>query len=807
MARPLAQLMAALLPLAAAAGQADSSADYLRGRSLAENGRYVEAVTELTKVPQEDSLFPYAAKAMLYSAWQSLDVDFEPLAAALLECPVQEVAELAAASLAEYQICVLGQAESIGMAALHTAVAKNPALKPTLAWLEIEQMRLRGQLDAAIHACQEVEANRELPLATRQRVRLALARVYYAKEQQARRSAAPQESAATRLARTAQSAVALVSRTGDDDDDSPGEETAQDVEGKGEETLLSFITANPDSPLLEEAFRLLRLHRAFETSAYARAKLEEWVQDPDNHKRRASISLLVLQHLLNTDDAPDAPLDSSCATAALATCPKEPAARTLLLEQVRRSHERGQWNDARKLLATIDRDAPTPLQAAHISLWELILAEGGSPAAAYAELAKTLPPELSAAALNNALVTDWMRQYGTDAARDIIGSAPTPAAAARLRLARAGLYAAAGMRKEALADLRHILGSPDADHDTAMRAKLCLCGLVAETDPPEALHHLQDMQPTLAALPARLRLAYYGTLETALRHAHPADRAAALVDSMLQQAEDAPANRDIREQLSLHRACRLTAAGKTAAARELLRRIIRENPRGDNEPRANLLLAYNTETGGSLDNLKGAIRLYSLAADRGSGSVAHQAAIRRASLQARIGRARQAVQNMQELIDSATAEPEDNVLAHVVLANALAADGKPESVQAAVACLDRMLTAEMRGSLPRDWQFLLLVTHATYCVRAGMGEPALADYLAVLDMQPAAHAPQGDPEWIVFYTAASGAVTQLTELQRYTEAAEMADRAAAWNKEQADPATAELYTEWANTIRQMHIRK
>jgi hypothetical protein len=86
-----------------------------------------------------------------------------------------------------------------------------------------------------------------------------------------------------------------------------------------------------------------------------------------------------------------------------------------------------------------------------------------------------------------------------------------------------------------------------------------------------------------------------------------------------------------------------------------------------------------------------------------------------------------------------------------------------------------------------------------------MHDQALADYQEVLSLRPASGKSPTDAEWFVLYSAGSGAVSQLLELNRYAEAADMADQIASWNKEEANLAKRRQFSDWAKFIRQTYF--
>ena len=115
------------------------------------------------------------------------------------------------------------------------------------------------------------------------------------------------------------------------------------------------------------------------------------------------------------------------------------------------------------------------------------------------------------------------------------------------------------------------------------------------------------------------------------------------------------------------------------------------------------------------------------------------------------------------------------------------------------------ISTERQLRLPRWWRFRALLHHATLCERAGLFDQALRDYEEVLAMQPATGKAPGKAEWHILYSAGSGGVMQLFYLKRYADAADMADRIAAWNKAEAEPAKHKQVADWAAFIRQTNF--
>lgn len=120
-------------------------------------------------------------------------------------------------------------------------------------------------------------------------------------------------------------------------------------------------------------------------------------------------------------------------------------------------------------------------------------------------------------------------------------------------------------------------------------------------------------------------------------------------------------------------------------------------------------------------------------------------------------------------------------------------------------CLEEMMDGTL-AQLPRRWQFMLLQTHTTRCMRLNENERAMRSANAILEMQPAQNATSPhDPEWAVLYHAAASAVQALLELEEYAQAADVAERTANCNPSLAPDERSANFLEWAAQIRQEHV--
>ncbi len=765
----------------------DSSpeAAFWRGRALIDLGRLQEASKELQTVSPDHELYPYAAKALLYCAWKSNSVDFAVIVTPMATSSNKEIASLATAALAEFWLRQPRSQDNSALARLRSLAEEQPSLHPLLRLLEIDNLRQKGELDKAIELCKSIEADRELPLVMRQRARLALSEVYYAKEE---------ASDDVEEVPTGSSVLPLIGNTDD-------EQAASTYDkGKGEETLLHFISSNPDSPLLEEAFRRLCVHKAFENSEYARTKLREWMMEPLK-SHRAALALLIQQHLLNPEGAYEIPLDVTCANTAAATCPNEPATRTILLEQTRWYLERNKTHEALLYLGMIQGDDVFK------QFYEAQLHDPSaeSTAKAYMECARNAPDSLRDTALVNALISAL--KSGDSATQDALFSMPdlTPGQHYRLLLARAA-YRLQEDPAKAKSDIAILLAEPAPNADLRADVEMDQAYLQLLENPVNAYEMLQrsEINNRLTTLSNERQLRFFALQEEALRRmADDSDDAVpASVMALIKGAAGKVRSPHVVAVLTLHLASLQSVQGQHEDALRTLNALSRKYPKGDFVPRALYMSARECEFIGSLDALNRAVQLYTSCAER-SDELATKATTRRAAVLLRLGKHEETEHTITALLrNKPEMRAEDKAMAHAVLANSQALLGTPEGRLKAVEIASHAVND---AQLPRWWRFRALLHHGTLCARAGMNEEALKDYNAILDMEPAIGDAPAPAEWHILYSASSSAVLQLLQLKRYAEAADMCDRMAKWNKEYADPAKRKQFADWAQFIRQTNF--
>lgn len=757
-----------------------AEAAFWRGRALLALGRPAQAVAPLQQVPQDHPLFPYAAKALLYCAWQSEGVNPDAVLPPLLNCNDGSIRTLATAALAEYHLNREEAADADALLQhLHEQAADDENLRPLLNLLEIADLRRKGEFDAAIELCRRLERDRTLPLLTRHRVRLALAEVYYAQE-----------------AAHADKLTATAPAEEDDDRDDDALPELPVARGRGEETLLHFVSSNPESPLLAEAFRRLMLHEAFLSGETARERLKEWGNNL-RFPRRAALSLLIQQRLLNPENAPELMPDATCVNAAVAALPKESATEAMLLEQVRLQLQHGNRTEAALYLAGIQ--SPSPRRD---FLAACLIDNPAKAAQAFLTIARSAGEELQAEAYHNALLHALLAN-DTDTAYTIEKESSLPADTSRRLRSLTATYLADTAPAAALPLLQQLLAE-DLPSDLLVdvvldTAALNLAHPEIFGDPPFDASAALEAVPA-SALSEEQKLRSIALREQSLR---AAGNDAQALEEIRRAAEETQQERPhLHAILTIHLSHLLSAEERHAEALRVLQQLISEQPKGELTPRARLLMARQAELIGTLDSLRRAADIYGQCAEDGTPQSA-RCTLRRAAVLSRIGETASA----RALIDDKLKQEEaltqsDRMIAYAILANLLVQEGTPDSLQAAVHAASQMLG---EPELSPRHQAISLLHHGMICTRAGKDDLALGDYLAVLRMKPADASSLEERDYLTLRRAAASAVYTSCKLGRYEEAAKIAEEAAAWPIPDDLSFIRDSFIRWAQNIRKTHF--
>lgn len=769
-------------------GEDSPEASYWRGRALIALGRLQEAAVALHHVPSDHALYPYAAKGLLYCAWKSNSVDFAVIATPMVTSENKEIAILATAALAEYWLRQPLSQDNSALERLRHLAQTQPELSPLLRLLEIDNLRLRGEFGKAIEQCRALENDRSLPLIMRQRARLSLSEVYYAKEAAEARN--PDRD------KTARS-IAELPIIGNDEE----QLTTSYDDGKGEETLLHFISSHPESPLLEEAFRRLHERGAFRTSEYAGSKLKEWMAEPLK-SRRASIALLIQQHLQTPEGSYETPLDVSCANTAAATCPHEPATRTILLEQTRWFLERDQTHEALLYLGMIQRDDVFK----RFYETQLHSPDAVSTARNYLACAREAPESLRSAALTNALICAL--RAGDEATQEAVINTPDISEEQHysLLLTRIAYWLDKNpATAQADIDLLKTLPAPNRQLLADLEMDQAYLHLAHSPASTRELLNKSGIEEHLTELTEERQLRFFALQEEAIKRlAGTVDGVSASQEAidMIQQAARKVRSPRVLAVLTLHLASLQSTQSQHVQALHTINTFLRKYPKSDFADRALYMAARESEFIATQESLQRAAELYATCAER-SDELAIKAGIRHAAVLLRLGNHEESehilVRIMRKYPDMRS---EDKSLANAVLANNKALLGTAEGRNEAIETVGRSLNDT---TLPAWWRYRALLHHATLCARDGRYEAALRDYEEVLSMKPAMGDSPTKADWHILYSAGSGAVMQLLYLKRYSEAADMADRIAEWNKEKAVLSQRKQFRDWAQYIRQTNF--
>lgn len=741
------------------------SVHYWRGRALADLGRLEQAAAQFACVPDESAFYPYAAKGLLYCAWQCPTLNFVELAAPLTASRNEEISTLALAALAEHQLRHSAKGDISVLEDLRKLAKKEPKLQPVLQLLDIENLRRNGKWEQAISACLKAEADKSLPLLMRQRVRLTLAEVYYDKAAQP--AATPAH----------------------------GEEEVEDDEGKGEETLLQFISSNPDSPLLEEAFRRLNLHRAFSTSEYATQKLKEWSEELAK-PRRALLALLARQHIQGKDGGVPRQEAQAFANTAASLLEYEPASKLIISEYVRQLIAEGRMGDARFYLSLCEPDGD-----ARTLFYQACCLKPTDPKATglFLQSAGKAASDLQAAALGNAMYCAVLNgDQGT--VDSLLARELSPKARRAVLFMHASLILQANP-PQARAEIESALMlHPDGKQQAEAPLQLAQIDL-AENAPQAAFDRLQ-------AIPDEIQeqwtdeqaLRFYGLLIRAGEKIYAQDATFPTPEAITRQCMDTAQRPQARTFLALNLAERLSDRGEALA---LLESLAASQQQGENKARSLLLAGRQAAALGTLHGLKKAVGHFQACAFIPS-PYAHRAKIMQAAILAWINRTDQALPLLDNLLNNSQAlAPADKALALSVQADIFSMQGTLQGQQKALAANESIRQIE---GLPHNWKLRATLQHATLCARAGQHEQALADYLDIIGTKPASSPSPHPADWHVLYYAGSGAIYQYLELKQYEKAAAMAETLANWPEPGTTPGPrARQFFQWGEIIRQTHF--
>ncbi len=749
---------------------------YWKGRALLELRRLPQAVGTFREIPQESAFYPYAAKAIIYCAWQSPLLDFVEHVAPLTASNNNEIATLAQAALAEHQLRNTVQGDVSTLEPLRKLAEKDADLRPMVQLLNIEEMRRSGEYEQAIEACRAMEADNAIPLIMRQRVRLALAEIFYDKAEAARKNPQPPTEA---------------------------EEEEDDDEGKGEETLLHFIAANAESPLLEEAFRRLDSRKAFSESEYARRRLEEWSEELTK-PHRAALALAIRQRLQLAEAEFHEVGDVTYANTAATALPNEPISRLIISEQVRRLINSGNTTEAKLYLNMLKQDYENP----RFLFYKACCLPPNHPDAVelFRKSAELASADLQAAALCNAMFCAVLAGEQDAVDKMLIKELPT-----RVRRSLLLMHAGLILHKnpaQARAEIESaILLEPTPEEQAEIGLQLAELSLASSPD--TTLKDLQQIPTTIRKLwTGEQTLRFYSLQIQATEKLLALGADLPEPTDLLRDAIAETREKDTRSILTFNLAYRLSQQNKHREALQLLLGLAEQADNSEQRARALLLAGRQSERLNSYPKLKDAAEYFRAAAELNS-PYRHKAMILRARVLAWTNHLPEAMSILNELIRQAPMSAVDRALALSVQAHVHTLRGTDEALEDALQANAAIFTI---ADLPEAWMVRARIQQASLHARRGQLEQALHYNKELIDGCKKDENAMDKADWFVLYFAAAGAVSQYAECGRYEEAADLADRIAGWphpnekgTRTIGNGPRAAQFARWADNIRKVHF--
>ncbi len=745
--------------------------NFWMGRALIEQGRSKAAADYLRLVPEESELFSAAAKALIYCAWCSPELDFTETVQALTQVQDANIAHLAQAALLEEQLyhdrLPDGAEEQLKQLVKNDQWGKLSKAAPVY---QIDILRLQRKPEEALNLGRQLENDSDLPNITRHRAKIMLAQIYYSLAQQLESAQDSPTSAAT---------------TEED-----AEKHAEDLRGQGEETLIQFISAHPDSPVLAEFFHELYRRGAFEQSSYIRPALEAWTE-PDEliHTKRAAIALRCLYYL----DSKAQKVTNSLINTALASCPREGATQDLLLSTIRDALNSGKLQQAEQYLKLVSEHGCYEqfLEA------QLLTLKGyyASALPLFLKCSQESEDALHEAALCNAFICA-LHMNDNELTIQLLDQSSQAETKARMLSNRAAFYMTS-RPAQSRADAQ-LICNEYAHTAYFINAQLDLIQLVLPDSLPQAIDRLRRIDTTdMLNWDSTVSSRYYAmriklSVEAQKRQMEGVLSPIQVIEEALQTCKI----QEVRPNLVFQYSYYLALEERYEDAAKALLNFSKETKDPDIKAQALLRAGIAEEQLNSMHSLKRAIQAY-----RECGAIdgPHQimALLRAASLLTRLGRgdeARAALNSLEHRQSELSATEQCLLLSELADSWACTAPDEASSQAKALEYCERMTQLP---HLPRAWQNRAHLQHAILAARFDQGEEAVKHYKVIIENfnQIGRITLRGD--WYLINSAATGVIIELSSLKRFDEAMNIAETMA---KKLGNP-LASLFTKWSSYIR------
>ncbi|MFI3244144.1 MAG: hypothetical protein R3Y56_07830 [Akkermansia sp.] len=745
------------------------------GRALIEQDRINAAASYLRKVPEESELYPAAAKALIYCAWTSPELDFIEIVDSLSQSQHADIATLATAALLEEQLyhnqLPQGAPELLEELVKEDTLGKIRRAAPLF---QIDILRLQGKYEEAIELGRQLENNMDLPSITRHRAKISLAQVYYSQAEQIER---------------AQTAHQLSA-----EQEEKSEQHAEDLRGQGEETLIQFISANPDSPVLPEFFHELFRRHAFEQTDYILPALKMWTEPNELiHTKRAAISLRCLYYLSSKEKQ----VTSSLINSALASCPREEATHDLLLSTIRDALNCGQLGLAEQYLKLVEKKSCYEqfLQAQLLTL----KGDYASALPLLIQCSETSEGPLHEASLCNAFICA-LHLNDHALAINLLDQSNSHDNKARMLSNRAAFYMKsrpAQSRADAQLICNQYATSPDA-----INAQLDMIAIILPDSLHQAIDRLRRIDTTdmdnwqhdviSRYFAMRIKLAVEAQ-ESKLENTLSPIK---VIEQALQSCRVAEVRPDLVFQYSYY----LALDERYEEAAQALISFAHETDVPELKAQSMLRAGIAEEQLNTIHSLHRAIQCYRECATINSP---HQtmALLRAASLLTRLGmsdEARSTLNSLEKKQSELSATEQCLLFSELADAWACIAPDESESQAQALTYCEKMSQLE---HLPQAWRNRAHLQHAVLAARFGQGEEAIKHYKVVLNYAQQIHRINLRGDWYIFNSAATGAIIELSKLKQFEEAMTIADTMA----NRVGNPLKEVFTKFSSYIRKAEI--
>lgn len=743
--------------------------NFWMGRALVEQERYASAVDYLSLVPDDHELYSAAAKAIIYCAWACAELDFIKLVQPFTKANDDKLAHLAQTALLEENL-YLDQLPEDAKAQLHQLEqADSLGIISRIAPLfEIDILRLKAQYDEALRLGRQLENNTDLPSSTRHRAKILLARIYYSQAQ----------------------AVEAKPSTDESDNAKEIEQHADDLRGQGEETLLQFISANPDSNILAEIFQELYRRDAFEDSIYIRPALESWIEPQELiHTKRAAMALRCLYYL----DSKRNQQSSGLINTALASCPREEATHNLLLATIRDALNMGNEAQAEQYLKLITNDG-----VREQFLNAQLLAQRGSFVTAlpiFLRCSEQSEGRLHEAALHNAFICA-LQLDNNSLAIQLLDSAKKTDTKARMLSNRAAFYMQSRPAQSA-ADAR-IISEKYTDTPYHIHAQLDIIQQIIPQSLEQAIDRFRQIDISGMAAWSDEDLIRYNAIRIKLS-IDAKEQKLEDVLSPIKVVEQALANcqkEAVRSKLIFQYSYYLALEERYEEASNALVDYAKKEQKPELKSQAYLRAGIAEEQLNSIPSLKRAIQLYKKCSEINS-KYKTMAALRAASILTRLGQgeeSRSILNPLEKQLEQLSTI--EQCLLYSALADAwVCLNPEDEVAQAkALECCAQMTAL---SGLSIRWQNRVLLQKAIFEARFGKAHDSIISYKQIILNSEQLGSINMKGDWYILNSAATGAILELVYIKEFEEALRIAEE---MTGKKSNPLTS-MFHQWASYIR------